>query len=64
MEAIADKSLERKTGARGLRAIMENSMMDIMYRVPSDPSIKRVTITKETVEGGEALTEKNKIKSA
>lgn len=64
LEAIADKSLERKTGARGLRAIMENSMMDIMYRVPSDPSIKRVTITKETVEGGEALTEKNKIKSA
>ncbi len=64
LEAIADKSLERKTGARGLRAIMEKSMMDIMYSVPSDPTIKRVTITKETIEGGDAKIEKNKIKSA
>ena len=64
LEAIADKSLERKTGARGLRAIMEKSMMDIMYTVPSDPSIKRVTITQETIEGGKAKIEKNKIKSA
>ncbi len=64
LEAIADKSLERKTGARGLRAIMEKSMMDIMYTVPSDSAIKRVTITKETIEGGEAKIEKNKIKSA
>lgn len=39
LEAIADKSMERKTGARGLRAIMENSMMDLMYKAPSDESI-------------------------
>ena len=58
LEAIADKSMERKTGARGLRAIMENSLMDLMYSVPSDESISGCTITKEVVEGkGEALLE-------
>ncbi len=51
LEAVAELSLARKTGARGLRAIMENSMMDIMYRVPSDESIISCTVTKETVEG-------------
>ncbi|MCC8017468.1 MAG: ATP-dependent Clp protease ATP-binding subunit ClpX [Clostridiales bacterium] len=51
LEAIADLSLERKTGARGLRAIMENVMMDIMYRIPSDERIRRCTITKALVEG-------------
>ena len=39
LEAIADKSMERKTGARGLRAIMESVLMDIMYTSPSDESI-------------------------
>lgn len=48
--AIADKALERKTGARGLRAIMENVMLDLMYRIPSDETISRVVIDKETVE--------------
>ena len=58
LEAIADTSMERKTGARGLRAIMENSLMDLMYSVPSDESISGCTITKEVVEGkGEALLE-------
>ena len=58
LEAIADKSMERKTGARGLRAIMENSLMDLMYSVPSDESISGCTITKEVVEGkGGALLE-------
>lgn len=58
LEAIADKSMERKTGARGLRAIMENSLMDLMYSVPSGESIAGCTITKEVVEGnGEALLE-------
>ena len=47
---IAKKSIERKTGARGLRAIMENVMMDYMYSVPSDESIKELTITKEIVD--------------
>ena len=51
IEAIASKSLERKTGARGLRAIMEKSMMDIMYTVPSDETIETCVITKETIDG-------------
>ncbi len=50
IESIADKALERKTGARGLRAIMENVMLDLMYRIPSDESISRCVITKELVE--------------
>lgn len=53
LEAIADKSMERKTGARGLRAIMESVLMDIMYTSPSDESISSCTITKEVVEGKE-----------
>lgn len=53
LEAIADLSLSRKTGARGLRAIMENVMMDLMYRIPSDENIARCTITKAAVEGTE-----------
>ncbi len=50
LEAIAEKSVDRQTGARGLRAIMENVMMDLMYKVPSDESITECTITKELVE--------------
>ena len=62
LEAIADKSMERKTGARGLRAIMENSLMDLMYTVPSDESIAGCTITKDVVEGnGEALLERREL---
>lgn len=56
--AIADKSMERKTGARGLRAIIENTLMDLMYTAPSDETISTCTITKDVVEGtGEALIE-------
>lgn len=51
LEEIADTSLARKTGARGLRAIMENVMMDTMYHVPSDNTIKSCLITKEAVKG-------------
>jgi ATP-dependent Clp protease ATP-binding subunit ClpX len=47
--AIADKALERKTGARGLRAIMENVMLDLMYRIPSADDISDCTITKDVV---------------
>ncbi len=47
--AIADKALERKTGARGLRAIMENVMLDLMYRIPSADDISDCTITKDMV---------------
>ena len=52
IDAIAEKALERKTGARGLRSIMENIMMDVMYEIPSDDSIACCTITKDTVEKG------------
>ena len=51
LEAIADRSIARNTGARGLRAIMENVMMDIMYRAPSDETLKTCIITKDAVEG-------------
>lgn len=51
IEAIADKAYTRKTGARGLRSIMENIMMDVMFRIPSDDSIAECIITKEAVEG-------------
>ena len=61
IEAIAEKSLERKTGARGLRAIMEDTLMDLMYRIPSDENIVRCLITKNKKEKKEALLEyKNK----
>ena len=50
IEAIADKSLKRKTGARGLRAIVEKVLMDLMYEMPSDERITSCRITKETVE--------------
>lgn len=51
LDAIADQSLSRKTGARGLRAIMENVMMDMMYRIPSAENVKKCTITRGAVEG-------------
>ena len=47
LEVIAKKALERKTGARGLRSILEHIMMDLMYTVPSDESIVSCVITKE-----------------
>lgn len=51
--AIAKKAIEQKTGARGLRSIIENIMKDVMYEVPSDESIGKCIITKETVDGAE-----------
>lgn len=59
LEAIAEKTISRKTGARGLRAIMENMMMDTMYHIPSDETIKHCKITKEVVEGaGQPIIER------
>ena len=49
LEAIVDKAIERKTGARGLRSIMEETMRDVMYEIPSNPKITKCTINKETV---------------
>ncbi|WP_122642311.1 ATP-dependent Clp protease ATP-binding subunit ClpX [Luxibacter massiliensis] len=51
LDAIAETSLARKTGARGLRAIMEDIMMDTMFKVPSDDTIKGCRITKDVVKG-------------
>ncbi len=63
--AIAEQSIERRTGARGLRAIMEQVMMDLMYRIPSDDTITNCLITEAKVRGtGEAkLKKKAKKKS-
>lgn len=51
IEAIAKKSFERKTGARGLRSILEDVMNEIMYEIPSDDTISKCIITKDSVEG-------------
>lgn len=60
LEAIAKKAIERKTGARGLRAIVEGILLDLMYRVPSDESVIACTITKDSVEEEkEPMIEKN-----
>ncbi len=57
VDAIADKAFERKTGARGLRSIMEGVMMNTMYEIPSDDTIEECVVTKSAVEGtGEPLT--------
>ena len=50
LEVIAEKALEKKTGARALRAIIEKFMLDIMYQIPKDDNIGRVTITREYLE--------------
>ena len=51
IEAIAKKAMERKTGARGLRSIMESVLMDVMYQIPSDDTIAECIITRGAVEG-------------
>ncbi|MEI3227923.1 MAG: ATP-dependent Clp protease ATP-binding subunit ClpX [Lachnospiraceae bacterium] len=50
MQAIAEKALEKKTGARALRAVLEEYMLDIMYEIPKDDNIGKVTITREYIE--------------
>ena len=54
---IADKAIAMEIGARGLRSVMEGILLPVMYDVPNDPTIIRVTIDKDTVEGGEAHLE-------
>ena len=51
LEAIAEKALQKDTGARALRAIIEEFMLDIMYEIPKDDNIGRVVITREYIEG-------------
>ena len=50
VEAVADKTMERKTGARGLRSIIEHSMRDIMFEIPSDGEITKCVVTKDVIE--------------
>ena len=52
LEAVAEKAIEREIGARGLRAVMEQTMMKIMYVIPSDLSIKKVIINADCINGG------------
>ena len=51
LEAIAEKAMEKDTGARALRSIIEEFMLDIMYEIPKDDNIGTVTITREYIEG-------------
>ena len=58
LREVAKEAMERATGARGLRAILETSMTDVMYEIPSNDDIKKVTITKETIaEGADPIIE-------
>ena len=56
LESIVNKAIERKTGARGLRSILEEIMRDIMFEIPSNPKIERCIITKQTIENSEKPT--------
>ena len=49
LKAIADMAISRHMGARGLRSIVENSLMDVMYRTPSEDNIEKVEITKDVI---------------
>ncbi|MCQ2475749.1 MAG: ATP-dependent Clp protease ATP-binding subunit ClpX [Clostridia bacterium] len=53
LEAVAEKTLEKKTGARGLRTIMENVLLPYMYDIPSETDVERITVTGSTVSNGE-----------
>ena len=50
LRLIAHKAYERKIGARGLRSIMEDTMMDMMYEIPSDESVKKITVTAKMIK--------------
>jgi len=66
ISAIAQKALERKSGARGLRAVMENCLLDIMYEIPSVKNVKECVIGADVVLNGEPpilLYERNKKKA-
>ena len=51
LDAIADKAIDRNIGSRGLRAVMEGLLTKIMYEIPSDPTVVKVVITRDCVEG-------------
>src|SRR5881227_1822364 len=54
--AIANKALERETGARGLRSILEETLLDVQFELPSRRDVKKCVVTKETVERGDTPT--------
>ena len=56
LEAMADKAIQRKIGARGLRSVMEGVMTELMYTIPSDPTVQKVIITEKSVQGSEKPT--------
>ena len=60
LDAVAQKAVERQIGARGLRAVMEETMTKIMYIIPSDLSVKKVVITPECINGGEPILIRDK----
>ena len=62
LESVAQKAIERQIGARGLRAVMEQTMTKIMYLIPSDLSIRKVIITPECIDGGQPKIVRNKAK--
>lgn len=62
LEAVAEKAIEQKIGARGLRAVMEQTMMKIMYVIPSDLSIRKVVVTPECISGKQPKLVRNKAK--
>ena len=53
LEAAADLALERGIGARGLRAVLENAMTELMYNIPSDPAVSKVIVTAQSIRGEE-----------
>ena len=61
---VARRTMERKTGARGLRAILEKAMLDVMYKLPSESNVKKCVITRDTIDTGVAKLEHKAKKSA
>lgn len=62
LREIAKEAMERKTGARGLRAIMENATLNLMYEIPSNPAINKCVITKDVITGnGEPILPTEKV---
>ena len=61
LEEVAQKAIERQIGARGLRAVMEQTMMKVMYVIPSDLTIKKVVIDADCINGGAPKLVRDKI---
>lgn len=62
LEAVAQKAIDRKTGARGLRSIMEETLTKLMFDIPSDETVETIVIGEECVNGGEPRIERNPLK--